>query len=301
MELLVSSALDAFLYHMDHGLGRGENTIVNYGVDLGQFLDFLEQEGVQTPGEVTPGHIRTFLRELLGFGYAKTSAARKLSAIRGFFEYLCDAKMISENPAALVRTPKLPKHLPVALSREDARRLLEEGPKGEGECRNRAILELLYGSGLRIAELVDLNWDALDLEERWVRVLGKGEKERYVPLSIPAREALEAWKSSLRDRFSPEGPVFPGSRRAVRITVRTVHRVVTGIAKELGFYNVTPHTLRHTFATHLLEGNAPLRVVQELLGHENLGTTQKYLEITPGQMIRSYSAAHPRAGGEVDV
>ncbi len=301
MELLVSSALDAFLYHMNHGLGRGENTIVNYGVDLGQFLEFLEQEGVQTPGEVTSGHIRTFLRELLGFGYAKTSAARKLSAIRSFFDYLCEKKMLSENPAASVRTPKLPKHLPLALSREDARRLLEEGPRGDGACRDRAILELLYGSGLRIAELVDLNWESLDLEERWIRVLGKGDKERYVPLSFPAREALESWKHSLGERFSLDGPVFPGSRGAERITVRTVHRVVTGIAKELGFYNVTPHTLRHTFATHLLEGNAPLRVVQELLGHECLGTTQKYLQITPGQMVRSYCAAHPRAGGETDV
>ncbi len=275
--------------------------MVNYSVDLGQFLEFLEQEGIRTPQEVTSGQVRTFLREILGFGYAKTSAARKLSALRSFFDYLCRQEILWENPAASVRTPKLPKHLPLALSREDALQLLEKGPKGENACRDRALLEILYGSGLRVAELVALDWECLDLEERWIRVLGKGDKERYVPLSVPARDALEAWKRFLGKAFSPEAPVFPGSRGASRITVRTVHRMVTGIARDLGLYNVTPHTLRHTFATHMLEGNAPLRVVQELLGHENLGTTQKYLQITPGQMVRSYCAAHPRAGGEGNV
>ncbi len=275
--------------------------MVNYSVDLGQFLEFLEQEGIRTPQEVTSGQVRAFLREILGFGYAKTSAARKLSALRSFFDYLCRQEILRENPAASVRTPKLPKHLPLALSREDALQLLEKGPKGENACRDRALLEILYGSGLRVAELVALDWECLDLEERWIRVLGKGDKERYVPLSVPARDALEAWKRFLGKAFSPEAPVFPGSRGASRITVRTVHRMVTGIARDLGLYNVTPHTLRHTFATHMLEGNAPLRVVQELLGHENLGTTQKYLQITPGQMVRSYCAAHPRAGGEGNV
>ena len=301
MELLLSSVLDAFLHHMEYGLGRGHHTVVSYSVDLGQFLEFLEQEGVLTPRHITSGHVRSFLREMLGFGYAKTSAARKLSALRSFFEYMCEQHMLSQNPAASVRTPKLPKHLPLALSGEDARRLVEEGPRGEGACRDRAILEILYGSGLRVAELVSLDWEHVDLEERWIRVLGKGNKERYVPLSIPAQEALETWKVLLGKKFALEAPIFPGSRGASRITVRTVHRIVTNIARELGFYNVTPHTLRHTFATHMLEGNAPLRVVQELLGHENLGTTQEYLQITPGQMVRSYCAAHPRAGGESDV
>ena len=301
MELLLSTVLDAFLHHMEYSLGRGTHTVVNYSVDLGQFLEFLEQEGIRTPQEVTSGQVRTFLREILGFGYAKTSAARKLSALRSFFDYLCRQEILRENPAASVRTPKLPKHLPVALSREEVLQLLEKGPKGENACRDRALLEILYGSGLRVAELVALDWECLDLEERWIRVLGKGDKERYVPLSVPARDALEAWKRFLGKAFSLEAPVFPGSRGASRITVRTVHRMVTGIARELGLYNVTPHTLRHTFATHMLEGNAPLRVVQELLGHENLGTTQKYLQITPGQMVRSYCAAHPRAGGEGNV
>ncbi len=301
MELLLSSVLDAFLHHIRYGLGREENTVVNYSVDLGQFLEFLEQEGIRTPQEVSSGQVRTFLREILGFGYAKTSAARKLSAIRSFFEYQCERGMLRENPAASVRTPKLPRHLPMALSQEDACRLVEKGPRGETLCRDRAMLEVLYGSGLRVAELVALDWEHVDLEERWIRVLGKGDKERYVPLSVPAREALKSWKNSLGKDFALEAPVFPGNRGAARITVRTVHRMVTGIAKELGFYNVTPHTLRHTFATHMLERNAPLRVVQELLGHESLGTTQKYLQITPGQMVRSYSAAHPRAGGETNV
>ena len=156
------------------------------------------------------------------------------------------------------------------------------------------MLELLYGSGLRVSEAAGLDWEDLEPEERWLRVLGKGQKGRAVPFGRGVKELLQDWRP---DPVTRQGPVFPGERGASRITPRTIHRLVTQSARRVGLAGVTPHTLRHSFATHLLEGGASLRVVQELLGHESLLTTQRYLDITSDQMKRSYEQAHPRAGG----
>ena len=290
----IPQAVDRFLSHMDALLGRSEHTVTNYAVDLGQFADYLLQEGVEVPGAIQSDHVRGFLRALLGFGYAKTSAARKLSAVKSWLDFLHAAGVLTQNPAASVRAPRLPARLPRALAYEDVEALLERGVEEPTARRDRAILELLYGAGLRVAELVALDWEDVDLEERWLRVRGKGDKERMVPMGRIARDAL--LELPLPPSGERCGPLFPGEEGG-KLSVRTVHRIVTRAARIVGLAGVTPHVLRHSFATHMLEGGASLRVLQELLGHESLVTTQKYLRITAEQMRRSYSAAHPRGGG----
>ncbi len=288
----LSSAIDIFLQDMSSGLGRSGNTTVNYAVDLTQFAEYLQGFGVEAPERIETTHIRGFLRDVVGFGYARSSAARKLSAIRSWLRFLQDRGEIPRNPANGIRGPKIPSRLPRAISREEMELLLEKGPDGNEAPRDLAVMELMYGSGLRIAETAGLRWEYVDLAERWVRVLGKGEKERLVPMGRYSVRALEAWRSV---SGQGDGFVFPGADGGP-ITVRTLHRIVRRAAARTGLSCITPHVLRHSFATHMLEGGANLRVLQELLGHESLVTTQRYLKITADQMRRSYILAHPRAG-----
>lgn len=292
----LSSCVDSFMEHLRYGVSSSEHTVVNYAVDLSQFLDFLEQQDVSDPVELETGHVRGFLRAIVGYGFARSSAARKLSAIRSWCSYLCREGIIPEDPTLGLKGPRFPHRLPRAVSYVEIERLLGEGPTGETAVRDSAVMELLYGCGLRVAELVALDLPDIDVEERWVRVSGKGKKERMVPMGRVAVTALDAWKAERGEPFG-EGPLFPGSRGG-RITVRTIHRIVTGAAARVGLAEVTPHVLRHSFATHMLERGASLRVLQELLGHESLVTTQKYLKVTADQLKKSYLSAHPRAERE---
>lgn len=293
----LSCSVDDYLDSLRNSEGRSGNTVTNYAVDLAQFVDYLLGRDVQAPENVTTADVRNFLRDVTGYGYSRSSAARKLSAIKGWLGFLAQRNILPSNPAAGVRGPRLPLRLPRALSREDAARLVEQGPSGKYAARDCAVLELLYGCGLRIAEAASLKWDHLDLDERWVRVMGKGEKERIVPMGRCAQAALK----DMRAMQDPgETWVFPGESGG-RIAVRTLHRIVTRAARAAGVSDVTPHVLRHSFATHMLEGGASLRVLQELLGHESLLTTQKYLKITVEQLKKSYNLAHPRAGIGDDV
>ncbi len=294
MKEKLSAKVDSFLNHHRVGIKSSEHTVTNYAVDLSQFLDYLDNEGVMVPDEITRQHIRSFIRDIMGFGYAKTSAARKLSAIKGWLVYLMDRGEIESDPSMGIRGPKLPSTLPRALPREDVSMMLETGIEGENSHRDRVVLELLYGSGLRIAEVASIRWGDLDVVERWIRVKGKGNKERIVPLGSYSIKALEEWKqcSSESETF-----LFPG-RNGGHITVRTISRIVKKASMRVGLPGVTPHMLRHSFATHMLEGGASLRVLQELLGHESLATTQRYLTVTAEHLKKSYLEAHPRAGGE---
>jgi integrase/recombinase XerC len=290
-----NSLLDSFLAYLRNNKSSSENTVVNYSVDLTQYADFIEAQGLDALTVTTPA-IRAYLRSLSGFGYASSSIARKLSSIKTFELYLLERRLISSDPAAAVRSPRIPERLPRALSREAMERLIDEAWKIPPCQRNGTILEVLYGCGLRVAELVSLRWEDVDLEERWLKVLGKGDKERLVPFGRYAREALCRWRE-----LCPPGSVFvfPGAGKDNEsITVRTVHRLVVQAALNAGLDGVTPHSVRHSFATHMLEGGASLNVLQDLLGHESLLTTQKYLKITPGHLRESYMAAHPRTGEE---
>lgn len=291
----VWSTIDLFLDHLRFEKEASPHTVTNYAADLTQFAEFLDHQGVVRPEDVDSRMVRFFLREIMGFGYSKTSVSRKLSAVRSWSAFLKMRSVLVSDPAKGVRGPKLPKLLPRALSRADAQLLIEEGPDGDDRVRDRAILELLYGCGLRIAELVSLRWEDLEpVGERMLRVVGKGEKERIVPFGQCALTALREWRP-----FVPhDAPfVFPGLKGGA-IAVRTVHRVVLRAAARVGLSGVTPHTLRHSFATHLLEGGATLAVVKELLGHESLLTTQRYLVINAEHLRESYRVAHPRAKGE---
>lgn len=296
MQEKISIYLDLFFDHLRFEKETSPHTVTNYGVDLAQFAEFLEAAGVTDPAEVEGPLIRSWLREMAGFGYAKTSAARKLSSVRSWFAFLFDRGLVPKDPARDVKGPRQPSKLPRALSEDDAARLVEAGDYGADPVRDRAVLELLYGCGLRIAELAGLRRQDIDLDERMIWVMGKGNKERIVPFGGKARDALTAWF----DSAPLEGEyVFPGQSEGA-VTVRTINRIVRRAALAAGVAGATPHTLRHSFATHLLDRGASLKVVQELLGHESLVTTQRYLAVSAERLKKSYERAHPRAKGEND-
>ncbi len=292
----ISANIDQFLLTIE-SRGRSKNTVTNYRVDLEQYREYLLKQGISDVSQIDSDSVRIYLSNIIGFGIAKTSAARKLSAVRGFIRWLSSRELLDYGAIAGLKGPKLPTSLPRALSYEDTERLLVEGPEqGKHYHRDRLILELLYGSGLRVSELIDLNWESIETDQRMIRVAGKGSKERLVPFGPGVKKLLEDWQ--LLSKQGGSGPLFISEKGAERLTVRTVHRLVQRSALRVGLYGVSPHTLRHCFATHLLERGAPLRVVRELLGHESIAATQRYLSITAEQMKRSYIEHHPRALGQ---
>ncbi|NLD05214.1 MAG: tyrosine recombinase XerC [Synergistaceae bacterium] len=289
----ISTNIDQFLTFLE-SRGRSKNTVTNYRVDLEQFREYLLRQGISDVSEIDSQSVRVYLSNIIGFGIAKSSAARKLSSVRGFIRWLSSRELLEYGVAAGLKGPKLPSSLPRALSFEETEKLLVEGPElGKHYQRDRLVLELLYGSGLRVSELIDLNWENIETDQRIIRVLGKGSKERLVPFGPSVKKLLEDW--SVLSKEENKGPLFISEKGAERLAVRTVHRLVQRAALRVGLYGVSPHTLRHCFATHLLERGAPLRVVQELLGHESIAATQRYLSITAEQMKKSYMEHHPRA------
>jgi integrase/recombinase XerC len=277
-----------------------EHTLRNYASDLQQFLDYF------TPPDGTPPHpanIDTLaLREWLGALYQQNLAAvtlrRKLAAVRSFFQYLRRQKVIEVNQARVIRTPKAPKPLPRVPNAEDTSALID-GVAGDSldrpfPERDLAIFELLYGCGLRVSELTALSLEDIDRAEGWVRVRGKGRKERQVPYGGKAAAALERHLEK-REPAAGETAVFL-NHRGHRLTPRSVHRIVRFYAGLLaGDGSIHPHTLRHAFATHLLSSGADLRSIQELLGHAQLSTTQKYTQVSLTDLMAVYDKAHPKA------
>ncbi|MDR1651207.1 MAG: tyrosine recombinase XerC [Synergistaceae bacterium] len=297
----ISSCADEFILHMGASRGRARNTVVNYAVDLAQFADYMESAGVEFPGGLDAGCLRSFLRELSGYGFSRSSISRKLSSLKGFTKYLASRHLLEKDPGAGLRGPRADVSIPRAIAYEDIMRMMEEaGRSGKKGARDVLMLELLYGAGLRVDELVSLSWEDVDIGERELRVKGKGSKERRAYFGRPVQELLIAWRDASSSRGYPaegEHPLFhPEKTGAERLTARTVHRMVVAAARAAGLHGVTPHTLRHSFATHMMERGAPLRVIQELMGHESLATTQKYLKVTVEQMKKSYMETHPRSG-----
>lgn len=289
----ISTNIDQFLAFIE-SRGRSKNTVTNYRVDLEQFKEYLLRQSISDVSEIDSQSVRVYLSNIIGFGIAKSSAARKLSSVRGFIRWLSSRGVLDYGVAAGLKGPKLPSSLPRALSYEETEKLLVDGPKpGKHYQRDRLVLELLYGSGLRVSELIDLNWENIETDQRIIRVLGKGSKERLVPFRPSVKKLLEDWR--VLSKGEEKGPLLISEKGAERLSVRTVHRLVQRAALRVGIHGVSPHTLRHCFATHLLERGAPLRVVQELLGHESIAATQRYLSITAEQLKRSYMEHHPRA------
>lgn len=317
--------LHEFLKYLSLNRNVSPHTVRAYDSDLRQFLTFLSQDRAKPPSSLRPvdldvDAVRGYLAMLYRVGRSRASAARKLAALRAFGRYLRREDVTVDEPAALVATPKQRQTIPAHLSEDEMSRLLEmpdtAAPLGR---RDRAILELFYASGLRLSELVGLDLDDVNLSGRLVRVLGKGNKERMVPFNTSAAEAIRRY---LRDRAAivaasgaqtdpgatvarrarREGsrfktpPLFVnyrGERLSARSVHRLVHRYVAACSTRFG---ISPHALRHSFATHLLARGADLRAIQELLGHVRLSTTQRYTHVNVGQLAEVYRRAHPRAG-----
>ena len=288
--------------------GRSENTVRVYLADLRPFLDFLKREGLDL-GELDRQGLRSYLAWLAtsargkNGGYARVSVARKLVVLRSFYRFLAQEGLVKGNPVPKGRSlqMKVEKYLPVFLSEREMDQLLEAAePSSELGIRNRAILELLYSSGVRLSELTNLDTRDVDLGSREVKVLGKGSKERMVLIGRPAAHAIEQYLKDARPHLEhqPTQALFL-NRYGRRLSRRSIEKVVSRSAMKAAIRpGVHTHTLRHTFATHLLEGGADLRVVQELLGHSSPATTQIYTHVTQSQAKRIYAASHPRARKE---
>ncbi|MFH1810973.1 MAG: tyrosine recombinase XerC [Pseudomonadota bacterium] len=290
-----------FIEHLEHERRASPQTVRAYRNDLEQLCSYLEQRAL--PGATDPARLdHIALRGYLAWRLVETSSrttARSLSAVRTFLRHLVRQGVLARNPAMLVDAPKQPKLLPRPLDVDDAFALCEQPALADREgLRDRAILELLYGAGLRVAELCGLDLVDLDHGAAQVRVLGKGRKERLVPYGSKAREAVAAYLEHRRGWHAEPGherALFLG-RRGRRLDTRVVRRLVARYGLQAGARGrVYPHRLRHSFATHLLEGGADLRGIQELLGHASLSTTQKYTKVSLQHLLEAYDKAHPRA------
>ena len=330
--------MEAFLSYLQAERASSPHTVKNYASDLQQFRSFLRKNGFvrakpvlsaveacaesHRSGPVVSGvergdawqqaiglaeidvlTIRAFIADLHANGIARSSIARKLATLRSFFRYLCREAVVQANPAKLVSTPKLPKRLPSHLSVDEVDRLLA-APAGHDArgARDRAILELFYASGIRLSELIGLDMPHLDLREGLVKVKGKGNRERIVPIGSKAIAALRRYldrrgeliPASKRGRLAPQALFL--NRLGGRLSTRSVARILLTYLKRSGIGpKITPHGLRHSYATHLLEAGADLRAIQELLGHSRLSTTQRYTHVNLDHLMAVYDKAHPRA------
>jgi site-specific recombinase XerD len=278
------------------GRGAAERTRRAYAVDLGQFVTWA---GEREPGEVRHRDVRRYGAGLSEGGAAPATVARKLAAVRGLFDFLVRTERIGQNPADLVSSPKREERLPRVLSAEQARSLLERIPaRTPLELRDRAMLELAYSCGLRCEEIVNLDLGAFDFETEQLRVLGKGSKERLLPVGVPAREALRRYLERGRHALASDHgePALFLSKSGRRLSNSDVTRRLGLWVREAALAGgVSPHSLRHSFATHLLEGGADLRTIQELLGHASISTTQVYTRVDAARLRDAYAVTHPRA------
>lgn len=315
--------LKGFLSYLEAERGASPHTLKNYRIDLAQFLAFLQKTGLASAEgggidleKVDHVAIRAFMAHLQGRGLSKASQARKLATLRGFFRYLSKRGVLRGNPARLVSSPRPPKRLASHLEVDEVFQLLEAA-KGEKPLalRDWAILELLYASGVRVGELVALNLQDLDLRAGLLKVKGKGGKERIVPIGRKALEALQAYlakRHELRSKFQAPSSKLEAQRstpgtwnveqalflnaRGGRLSARSVGSIVLKYLGRSGLgRKITPHGLRHSYATHLLGAGADLRAIQELLGHRRLSTTQRYTYVSPERLMEIYDKTHPRA------
>ena len=303
--------IEQFLEHLRYERNVSAHTLRNYASDLEQFLDFLApvQPGTgkraSAPEVTAIDHltIREWLASLHAAQKKKASIARKLAALRTFFQFLVREGMLELNPAKLVSTPRQEKKLPKHLSVEEAIRFIESPDETTDQGkRDRAMLELMYATGVRVAELTTLNLADVDFGNKLVRVTGKRRKQRIVPFGDPAGEAIQSYLT-VRDKFLFNAPISKRDDEALflnyqgtRITTRSVGRMVEKYIRICaGMHNISPHALRHSFATHLLDSGADLRDIQELLGHARLSTTQVYTHVSMEKLIEVYDKAHPKA------
>jgi integrase/recombinase XerC len=291
--------LERFLLYLRASRDASRYTVKNYGTDIRQFVEYCSARGVISPVQVDRSLLRSYLVELDDLGYAKASIARRLAELRSFGDFLVLERVLERNPFRFVSAPRIPKRLPQYLTVAEVEALLtvpdESTPKG---LRDRALIEVLYGAGLRVSELAGLDIADVDLAQALVRVVGKGAKERVGLLGRLAVEAVRTYLRLGRPELLGERPTDALwlNHRGGRLTVRGVALILSKAGEAAGLRtHVSPHMLRHSFATHLLDGGADLRVVQELLGHASLATTQIYTHVSQNRAREVYARAHPRA------
>ena len=285
--------VEEFLAHLQVERRMSAHTLDAYRRDLTALIDWSTTQGIDNLTALDAEQLRAFIAAEHRRGLSPKSLQRRLSACRSYFNWLLRHGRISTSPAAALRAPKSPRKLPQVLDADEASRLVEVPTDVPLGFRDRALLELFYSSGLRLSELCGLRWRDLDLASGFVTVLGKGNKQRKVPVGSHARRALEAWREE--QRAAGDAPVFPG-RNGGPISQRAVQIRMKLLAQKQGlFKNVHPHMLRHSFASHILESSGDLRGVQELLGHADIATTQIYTHLDFQHLAKVYDAAHPRA------
>ena len=317
-DIAFAAQLDAFLDYLKANRGLSEHTLKAYRTDVSACLECLWEQGIRSLDEVTLDDLRGWMG-VESRTHARSSMARKTVAVRGFFAWAHEHGVMSANPAAALMTPKSPNTLPAVLTEAQASQLMnaeDEAAAAQSDpvhLRDAAILELLYATGIRVAELVGLDVGDVDFAGRTVKVTGKGDKQRVVPFGVPAMRALEAWVERGRpqllasrsqsssaanhsqSRSAPAGAALFLGARGGRLDQRVAREVVHRAAREAGVPDISPHALRHSAATHLLDGGADLREVQEMLGHSSLKTTQRYTHVSIEQLKSRYGQAFPRA------
>lgn len=303
MKEKLGKQIEQFLLYLHVEKNASQHTVTSYLADIEDFVEFAELQGVSEAlfANVTPIIIRAYLNNMKMKNYARRTIARRIASLRSFYRFLCREDIIPNNPITSIHTPKLDKKLPVILDDSEINDLLALPAMDDLGRRDLAVLELLYASGVRVAELVRLSISDVDYENRFILVYGKGAKERIVPIGRKAASAVSFYLSGARPRLyskhrgTPHYKLFVNSKGGP-LTDRSIRRIVGKYVDILALAkNVSPHTIRHTFATHLLNHGADLRSVQEMLGHVNLSTTQLYTHVSKERLKAIYFNAHPRA------
>jgi len=295
MEQLV----DTYLLHLRVERGLAQNTLDSYRRDLSKFVGFLRRQGVFGLEQVDRQEIMAFMEDLHKKGRAAATISRNLAAIRSFYGFLSQENLVNQNPSTELDSPKIPKRLPNILSVSQVSKLMEQ-PDGKdaGGLRDKAMLELLYATGIRVSELVDLNIPDVNLDMGFLRCIGKGSKERIVPMGKSAIQSINTYLERGRGKLirDPQEQAVFVNIHGRRLTRQGFWKILKKYVRQAGISGeITPHTLRHSFATHLLENGADLRAVQEMLGHSDISTTQIYTQVTANRLRDVYQQFHPRA------
>lgn len=297
------SEIQDFLDHLQYDHGYSPKTVESYGRDIEQFYKLIFEQGVDIT-DVDAGIIRNYLFQLLSLGVTKRSCQRKVSALRHYYSYLLSKEIVKDNPFLFIDALKQDKRLPSVLYLEQIESIFKLNKQRNDDLmwRDEAIIELLYATGVRASEFVNIRLRDVDLKRRTIRIMGKGSKERMVVFSQSAKETLERYLNEIRpriagnNRFEFNNEYLFLNSNGKQLTVRGLQFILDDIEKKIGTnYGLHPHIFRHSFATHLLEGGADLRVIQELLGHESLNTTQIYTHVSEEQILDQFQAHHPRA------
>ena len=292
--------IEKYISYISGERGLAKNSIESYKRDLYQFLEFVQEAmGIKDVENIRRADIREYVSALIQYGFSKKSVERKLSALRGFFKYLKRIQVISSNPVLGIQNPKEERYLPMVIPEKRINEMLDNWiPESIMEARDKSIIELMYSSGLRASEVISLKWENLDLKTMELRVKGKGGKERIVPLGKRAREALEVYVNFLGDRINKSNFIFL-NRFGKKLSRKGLWLIIKKRFETMALmYGVHPHTLRHSFATHLLNHGADLRSIQELLGHASLATTSIYTSLSIQSLREIYKKTHPR--GKLD-